>query len=84
MEKKKKSGKKTVYTVIGMIALVVALVCVTILAVKQYRMWKAERLYDQMADATTLPASSDVTKSGETESLAAEEDTAEEPEVYTG
>lgn len=86
MEKKKKSGKKTVYTVIGMIALVAALVCVTILAVKQYRMWKAERLYDQMADATTLPASSDVTKSGETEteSLAAEEDTAEEPEAYTG
>ena len=86
MEKKKKSGKKTVYTVIGMIALVVALVCVTILAVKQYRMWKAERLYDQIADATTLPAGSDVTKSGETEteSLAAEEDTAEEPEVYTG
>ena len=86
MEQKKKSGKKTVYTVIGMIALVAALVCVTILAVKQYRMWKAERLYDQMADATTLPASSDVTKSGETEteSLAAEEDTAEEPEAYTG
>ncbi len=86
MEKKKKSGKKTVYTVIGIVALVVALVCVTILAVKQYRMWKAERLYDQMADATTLPAGSDVTKSGETEteSLAAEEDTAEEPEAYTG
>ena len=86
MEKKKKSGKKTVYTVIGIVALVVALVCMTILAVKQYRMWKAERLYDQMADATTLPAGSDVTKSGETEteSLAAEEDTAEEPEAYTG
>ncbi len=86
MEKKKKSGKKTVYTVIGIVALVVALVCVTILAVEQYRMWKAERLYDQMADATTLPAGSDVTKSGETEteSLAAEEDTAEEPEAYTG
>ena len=41
MEKKKKSGKKTVYTVIGIVALVVALVGVTILAVKQYRMWKA-------------------------------------------
>ena len=86
MEKKKKSGKKTVYTVIGIVALVMALVCVTILAVKQYRMWKAERLYDQMADATTLPAGSDVTKSSETEteSLAAEEDTAEESEAYTG
>lgn len=83
---KKKNTKKTVYTGIGIVALVVALICVTILAVKQYRMWKAERLYEQMADATTLPAGSDVTKSEETEteSQAAEDDTAEEPEAYTG
>lgn len=83
---KKKNTKKTVYTGIGIVALVVALICVTILAVKQYRMWKAERLYEQMADATTLPAGSDVTKTEETEteSQAAEDDTAEEPEAYTG
>lgn len=66
----KKSRKKAVWTVIGIVALIAALVCLTILAVKQYRMWKSEQLYNQIASATTLPneeGSSESAESAETE-----------------
>lgn len=80
---KKKNTKKTIYTLIGIAALVAALVCVTILAVKQYRMWKAERLYDQMAEATTLPreeSSSESAEQTEAETEESDPDTVAIPE----
>lgn len=54
----RKDGKKKleVRYIIGMAALLCMLVCIVILAVGQYKRWKSERIYDKLAEATTLEA----------------------------
>ena len=52
----RKDGKKKleVRYIIGMAALLCMLVCIVILAAGQYKRWKSERIYDKLAEATTL------------------------------
>ena len=52
----RKDGKKKleVRDIIGMAALLCMLVCIVILAAGQYKRWKSERIYDKLAEATTL------------------------------
>ena len=52
----RKDGKKKleVRYFIGMAALLCMLVCIVILAAGQYKRWKSERIYDKLAEATTL------------------------------
>ena len=54
----RKDGKKKleVRYIIGMAALLCMLVCIVILAAGQYKRWKSERIYDKLAEATTLEA----------------------------
>lgn len=47
--------KARIYTIVGIAALVVVLVCAGILAVRQYRLWKAQKEFERLAEATTLP-----------------------------
>lgn len=56
-EKNRKLNKKTIYTVIGIAALTVALVCAVILGVKQYRLWKSQQMYEKLAQSTTAQGS---------------------------
>ncbi len=67
--KNRKLNKKTIYTVIGIAALTVALVCAVILGVKQYRLWKSQQMYEKLAQSTTAQ---EVTS---TEELQSEEET---------
>lgn len=52
----RKDGKKKIEVryIIGMAALLCMLVCIVILAAGQYKRWKSERIYDKLAEATTL------------------------------
>ena len=52
----RKDGKKKleVRYIIGTAALLCMLVCIVILAAGQYKRWKSERIYDKLAEATTL------------------------------
>lgn len=54
----RKDGKKKIEVryIIGMAALLCMLVCIVILAAGQYKRWKSERIYDKLAEATTLEA----------------------------
>lgn len=54
----RKDGKKKleVRYIIGVAALLCMLVCIVILAAGQYKRWKSERIYDKLAEATTLEA----------------------------
>lgn len=54
----RKDGKKKIEVryIIGMAALFCMLVCIVILAAGQYKRWKSERIYDKLAEATTLEA----------------------------
>ena len=54
----RKDGKKKleVRQRIGMAALLCMLVCIVILAAGQYKRWKSERIYDKLAESTTLEA----------------------------
>ena len=52
----KKLNVKMIYTVIGIAALAAAFVCVVVLAVKQYRLWKAGQMYEKLAESTTVPS----------------------------
>ena len=52
----KKLNVKMIYTVIGIAALATALVCVVVLAVKQYRLWKSGQMYEKLAKSTTVPS----------------------------
>lgn len=54
----KKSGKKKIEVryIIGIVALICMLVCIVILAVGQYKRWKSERIYEKLAQATTVEA----------------------------
>ncbi len=54
----RKDGKKKldVRYIIGMAALLCMLVCIVILAAGQYKRWKSERIYDKLAEATTMEA----------------------------
>ena len=54
----RKDGKKRIEVryIIGMAALLCMLVCIVILAAGQYKRWKSERIYDKLAEATTLEA----------------------------
>lgn len=54
----RKDGKKKleVRYIIGMAALLCMLMCIVILAAGQYKRWKSERIYDKLAEATTLEA----------------------------
>ena len=53
MEEKRKK-KKTMYTIIGIASLSVALVCAVIIGVKQYRLWKSQQIYEKLAQSTTV------------------------------
>ena len=75
-EKNRKLNKKTIYTVIGIAALTVALVCAVILGVKQYRLWKSQQMYEKLAQSTTAQ---EVTS---TEELQSEEGTTQALEGY--
>lgn len=75
-EKNRKLNKKTIYTVIGIAALTVALVCAVILGVKQYRLWKSQQMYEKLAQSTTAQ---EVTS---TEELQSEEETTQALEGY--
>lgn len=75
-EKNRKLNKKTIYTVIGIAALTVALVCAMILGVKQYRLWKSQQMYEKLAQSTTAQ---EVTS---TEELQSEEGTTQALEGY--
>ena len=75
-EKNRKLNKKTIYTVIGITALTVALVCAVILGVKQYRLWKSQQMYEKLAQSTTAQ---EVTS---TEELQSEEGTTQALEGY--
>lgn len=75
-EKNRKLNKKTIYTVIGIAALTVALVCAVILGVKQYRLWKSQQMYEKLAQSTTAQ---EVTS---TEKLQSEEETTQALEGY--
>lgn len=75
-EKNRKLNKKTIYTVIGIAALMVALVCAVILGVKQYRLWKSQQMYEKLAQSTTAQ---EVTS---TEELQSEEGTTQALEGY--
>ena len=46
----KKLNVKMIYTVIGIASLTAAFVCVVVLAVKQYRLWKSGQMYEKLAD----------------------------------
>lgn len=48
--------KDKIYIIIGAIALVIAIVCVVAIVMKQYRIRKAERIFDKLAQDTTLSA----------------------------
>lgn len=54
----RKDGKKKIEVryIIGVAALLCMLVCIVILAAGQYKRWKSERIYDKLAEATTLEA----------------------------
>ncbi len=54
----KKSGKKKIEVryIIGIAALVCMLVCIVILAAGQYKRWKSERIYEKLAQSTTVEA----------------------------
>ena len=52
----KKLNVKMIYTVIGIASLTVAFVCVVVLAVKQYRLWKSGQMYEKLAESTTVPS----------------------------
>lgn len=52
----KKLNVKMIYTVIGIAALAAAFVCVVVLAVKQYRLWKSGQMYEKLAESTTVPS----------------------------
>ncbi len=75
-EKNRKLNKKTIYTVNGISALTVALVCAVILGVKQYRLWKSQQMYEKLAQSTTAQ---EVTS---TEELQSEEGTTQALEGY--
>ena len=47
--------KGRIYTIVGIVALIVVLVCAGILAMRQYRLWKAQQEFERLAEATTLP-----------------------------
>ena len=54
----KKSGKKRIETryIVGIAALICMLVCIVILAAGQYKRWKSQRIYDKLAQDTTVEA----------------------------
>ena len=52
----KKLNVKMIYTVIGIASLTAAFVCVVVLAVKQYRLWKSGQMYEKLAESTTVPS----------------------------
>ena len=54
----KKSGKKKIETryIVGIAALICMLVCIVILAAGQYKRWKSQRIYDKLAQDTTVEA----------------------------
>ena len=54
----KKSGKKKIEVryIIGIAALICMLVCIVILAAGQYKRWKAQRIFDKLAQDTTVEA----------------------------
>ena len=66
--------KARIYTIAGIAALVVVLVCAGILAAGQYRLWKAQKEFEKLAEATTLPPETEtVTTTTEEESSTEEE-----------
>ena len=75
MEEKRKK-KKTMYTIIGIASLSVALVCAVIIGVKQYRLWKSQQIYEKLAQSTT------VLEVNSTEEVQSEEETTQALEGY--
>ncbi len=75
---KKKLDKKTMYTIIGIGALTVALVCAVILAVRQYRLWKSEQMYEKLAESTMVTS----TEAAQTTEEESQEETTQELEGY--
>lgn len=74
----KKSGKKKIEVryIIGIAALICMLVCIVILAAGQYKRWKSQRIYDKLAQDTTVEAGT------ETETDAESEESIETIETY--
>lgn len=74
----KKSGKKKIEVryIIGIAALICMLVCIVILAAGQYKRWKSQRIYDKLAQDTTVEAGT------ETETDAESEESTETIETY--
>lgn len=65
--------KGRIYTIVGIAALIVVLVCAGILAMRQYRLWKAQQEFERLAEATTLPPETEtVTTTTEEESTTEE------------
>ena len=52
-KKKKKFSSDTVYIIMIIVFLLVALVCAVMLMLREYNRWKADRLYDKLAENTT-------------------------------
>ena len=65
----KKSGKKKIEVryIIGIAALICMLVCIVILAAGQYKRWKAQRIFDKLAQDTTVEAGTETEPDTESE-----------------
>lgn len=48
--------KKELMTLVGMLTLMIVCACAVILAAQQYKLWKAERTFEKLAEATTVTA----------------------------
>lgn len=60
-------NKGKALTIVGIAALVVVLVCAGSLAVRQYRLWKAQREFEKLAEATTVPSETELITTTERE-----------------
>ena len=65
----KKSGKKKIEVryIIGIAALICMLVCIVILAAGQYKRWKSQRIFDKLAQDTTVEAGTETEPDDESE-----------------
>lgn len=60
-------NKGKALTIVGIAALVVVFVCAGSLAVRQYRLWKAQREFEKLAEATTVPSETELITTTEKE-----------------
>lgn len=68
MDNKKKGRKKSniIWSVMTIAFLVVAIVCAGTIALEQYRRWKSEALFEELANATNETTTAETTTSAET------------------